>query len=445
MRGTPASPPAGGRWGKIKTGAKGTKGTNVLSRGGGPRIELICVGSELLMGKLNTHGAYLSTVLEEAGTPLARETTVADDPADMAEVFAAAWRRSDVVLCAGGLGPTFDDVTRDVWARVLRRRLRFRPELLKTIRARFRRRGIPMPPANRRQAYLLSGARPLANEVGTAPGQRLDAGEKTLFLFPGPGSELKPMVARDLAPFLSGRGAPARRTRVWRLIGRPESAVDQRLRALFEGPGVAGTTWGILAHDGVVDVKITAVGATATGVEKSLAFWDGVLRREFGPDLFSEGAQSLAGALVSLLAERGETLALAESCTGGLAAKQLPDVPGSSRVFWGGVVAYDNRAKMKILGVPATLLKRSGAVSAAVARAMADGLRRRAAVDHALSVTGLAGPSGGTKRKPVGLVHAAWATRDHVRHWKKKFIGTRTEIRERAARWVLDALRRGLI
>lgn len=429
----------------MNTGKKGTIVTNILSRGGGPRVELICVGSELLMGKLNTHGAYLSTLLEEAGTPLARETTVADDPADMAEAFAAAWRRSDVVLCVGGLGPTFDDVTRDVWARVLRRSLRFRPELLNTIRARFRRRGIPMPPANRRQAFLLSGARPLANDVGTAPGQRLDAGGKTLFLFPGPGAELKPLVARELVPFLSGRGTAARRTRVWRLIGRPESAVDQRLRALFEGPGVAGTTWGILAHDGVVDVKITAVGATATGVEKSLGFWDGVLRGEYGPDLFGEGVQSLAGALESLLVERGETLALAESCTGGLAAKQLTDVPGSSRVFWGGVVAYDDRAKMKLLGVPSNLLTRSGAVSAAVAGAMADGLRRRSGVDHALSVTGVAGPSGGTRRKPVGLVHAAWAGPRGTRLWKKMFTGNRAEVRERAARWVLDALRRELI
>jgi nicotinamide-nucleotide amidase len=268
------------------------------------------------------------------------------------------------------LGPTFDDVTRDVWARVLRRPLRFRSDLLKTIRARFRQRGIPMPPANRRQAYLLAGARPLANDVGTAPGQRLDARDKTLFLFPGPGSELKPLVARELVPFLAGRGTPARRTRVWRLIGRPESAVDQRLRVLFRRPGVVGTTWGILAHDGVVDVKITARG------DAPLAFWDGVLRREYGPDLFGEGAQSLAEALEIGLAARGETLAVAESCTGGLAAKQLTDVPGCSRVFWGGVVAYDNRAKIKLLGVPAALLERAGAVSAPVARAMAEGLRR---------------------------------------------------------------------
>ncbi len=413
--------------------------TNVLARGGGSRVELICVGSELLMGKLNTHGAYLSTVLEEAGAPLARETTVADDPVDMAEAFAAAWRRSDVVLCVGGLGPTFDDVTRDVWARVLRRPLRFRSDLLKTIRARFRQRGIPMPPANRRQAYLLAGARPLANDVGTVPGQRLDARDKTLFLFPGPGSELKPLVARELVPFLAGRGTPARRTRVWRLIGRPESAVDQRLRVLFRRPGVVGTTWGILAHDGVVDVKITARG------DAPLAFWDGVLRREYGPDLFGEGAQSLAEALEIGLAARGETLAVAESCTGGLAAKQLTDVPGCSRVFWGGVVAYDNRAKIKLLGVPAALLERAGAVSAPVARAMAEGLRRRAGVDHALSVTGVAGPAGGSKAKPVGLVHAAWAGPGGTRSWKKLFSGSRAEIRERAARWVLDALRRAII
>lgn len=419
---------------------------NVLSRGGGLRVELICVGSELLMGKLNTHGAYLSSFLEDRGVPLARETTVSDDPRDMADAFAAAWRRSDVVLSVGGLGPTFDDVTRDVWARVLRRPLCFRANLLKTIRARFRRRGLPMPPANRRQAYLLRGAKPLANDVGTAPGQRLDAPEKTLFLFPGPGAELKPMVVRDLAPFLEERRGGARRTRVWRLIGRPESAVDGRLRAfLKDRPAWSGTTWGILAHDGVVDVKITAAGENESRVDAALDRWDGVMRGEFGADIFGEGTQTLADALESRLAERGETLAVAESCTGGLVAKQLTDVPGSSRVFWGGVVAYDNRAKAKLLGVSSTVLSRSGAVSAAVARAMAEGLRRRAGVHHALSITGVAGPSGGSIKKPVGLVHAAWARRDGVRHWKKLFLGNRTEIRERAARWVLDALRRELI
>lgn len=419
---------------------------NVLSRGSGLRVELICVGSELLMGKLNTHGAYLSSLLEDLGVPLARETTVSDDPVDMADAFAAAWRRSDVVLSVGGLGPTFDDVTRDVWARVLRRPLRFRTDLLKTIRARFRRRGLPMPPANRRQAYLLRGAVALPNDVGTAPGQRLDIARKTLFLFPGPGAELKPMAARDLAPFLRGRGAGARRTRVWRLIGRPESAVDQRLRTLIkDGPALAGTTWGILAHDGAVDVKITGVGESQDRVETVLARWDGVLRGEFGADIFAEGTQTLAESLENRLASRGETLAVAESCTGGLLAKQLTDVPGSSRVFWGGVVAYDNRAKTKLLGVSTAVLTRSGAVSAAVARAMAAGLRRRAGVHHALSITGVAGPSGGSEGKPVGLVFAAWARRGGVRHWKKMFLGNRTEIRERAARWLLDALRRELI
>lgn len=418
----------------------------VLSRGGGPRVELICVGSELLMGKLNTHGAFLSSLLEDRGVPLARETTVSDDPADMADAFAAAWRRSEVVLSVGGLGPTFDDLTRDVWARVLRRPLRFRAGLLKTIRALFRRRGLSMPPANRRQAYLLRGAVALPNEAGTAPGQRLDIGDKTLFLFPGPGAELKPMVARDLVPFLRGRRKGARRTRVWRLVGRPESAVDQRLRTLLaDRSDLRGTTWGILAHDGVVDVKITAADDSAARVDAVLSRWDGVMRSEFGVDLFGEGTQTLAEVLEARLAARGETLAVAESCTGGLVAKQLTDVPGSSRVFWGGVVAYDNRAKETLLGVPSAMLARSGAVSAAVARAMATGLRGRAGVHHALSITGVAGPAGGSKGKPVGLVFAAWASRDGVRHWKKLFLGNRGEIRERASRWLLDALRREII
>lgn len=418
----------------------------LLSRGKGPRVELLCVGTELLMGKLNTHGAYFSALLEDLGCPLARETTVSDDPAEMEAAFRDAWRRASVVLVTGGLGPTFDDVTRDVWANVTGARLRFQPDLLKGIQERFRKRGLAMPPANRRQACLLTGARALVNENGTAPGQLLERRGRLLVLLPGPRRELVPMVERHLVPLIKSRFALGdRRTRIWRLFGRGESAVDQRLRALARSPGRGlRATWGILAQAGVVDVKLTLSGPKAERVESAFFQWDGRLRKEFGADLFGEGTDTLEQVVGRRLAERNETLAVAESCTGGLLAERVTQVPGSSRYFWGGVVVYDNRAKETLLGVRRSLLTKHGAVSAPVARAMAVGLRRRSKTAHALSITGVAGPDGGTPKKPVGLVYVGWASRGRSRVWRLFILGGREIVRQQAALRALDFLRRRL-
>ena len=403
-------------------------------------MELVCVGTELLMGKLNTHGAYFSGLLEDAGLPLARETTVSDDPKEMARLFKEVWDRSDVVLATGGLGPTFDDVTRDVWARVLGRKLVFRRDLLAAIVERFQRRGTPMPPANRRQAYILDGARPLENANGTAPGQLLEAEGKILVLLPGPGREMKPMVERFVLPFLGNRfPSVARKTRVWRLFGRPESAVDQQLRKIFNSKG--GASWGILAQDGVVDVKMTASGTDPRRVEKIVGQWDARMRRAFGKDIFGNEGDTLESVVGSLLKHRGKTLATAESCTGGGLAQKLTNVPGSSEYYWGGVVVYDNTAKRKLLGVGEGTLKRFGAVSAETAREMAQHLRRKARADVALSITGIAGPAGGTADKPVGRVYIALAAAGSNRVWEMNFLGDRALIRNQSALWALNSLR----
>ncbi|MBK8574149.1 MAG: hypothetical protein IPN90_00180 [Elusimicrobia bacterium] len=266
----------------------------------GPRVELLCVGTELLMGKLNTHGAYFSSLLEEGGLPLARETTVSDDPTEMEWLFRETWKRAQVIVVTGGLGPTFDDLTRDVWAKVCGRKLVLRPEILAVIAERFRRRGTPMPPANRRQAYLIEGARPLANAHGTAPGQLLEVRGKTLVLLPGPGREMKPMVEQHIVPFLLKNYSPGpRRTKIWRLFGMPESAVDQQLRGMLTSKG--GLSWGILAQDGVVDVKMTVSGSDVKKVEKTLAEWNVRMLKKFGVVIFGNQGETLESVVGGLL------------------------------------------------------------------------------------------------------------------------------------------------
>jgi nicotinamide-nucleotide amidase len=414
-----------------------------------PRVELVCVGSELLMGKVNTHPAALARELEPAGLGIDRETVVADNARDMADAFAQAWRRADIVLCTGGLGPTFDDITRDVWARVLRRPLRLVPSLLQDIQEKFQRRGLRPPPENRRQAFVLSGARPLSNLFGTAPGQVLAAGKKTLALLPGPAREMLPMVRRDLVPFLQ-RVYPGlfRRTEVYRIFGIPESVVDHRLRPIVARErkrGRVSVTWGILAHGFVVDIKVTVAAPAPAALESRLRALDSVVRRAFGRDIYGFGEETLQEVVGRELARRGLSLSLAESCTGGLLAQKITAVSGSSAYFVQGFVTYANGSKTRLLGVKAATLRKFGAVSRSCALEMARGCRKRSGTDFALAVTGIAGPSGGTPERPVGLVFLALASRSQVQCVQKRFFGDRDQIRERAALAALDLLRRDLI
>jgi nicotinamide-nucleotide amidase len=410
----------------------------------GPRVELLCVGTELLMGKLNTHGAYFSALLEDLGLPLARETTVSDDPREMELLFRETWKRADVVVVTGGLGPTFDDLTRDVWAKVCRRPLVFRPEIAAVIAERFRRRGTPLPPANLRQAYLIQGARELENANGTAPGQLLEAGRKTLILLPGPGREMKPMAERHVVPFLKEHfSGSSRRTKMWRIFGMPESIVDQQLRGMFTSR--EGVSWGILAQDGVVDVKMTVSGPDDMRVEKILSSWDARMRKKFGVVIFGNGGDTLESVVGDLLRRAGKTVSVAESCTGGGLAQKFTSVPGSSAYFWGGAVTYANDAKVNLVSVKKKTVRRFGAVSAETAAEMAENMRRQSGTDYAISITGIAGPSGGSPQKPVGLTYIGLADPDKTRVYEKKLLGDRALIRSQASLWALDSLRRDLL
>ncbi len=407
------------------------------------------MGTELLTGKVNTHTAYLGQKLTEVGLLIAREHAVTDDPAIMRETFTESFRRSDVVLCAGGLGPTFDDITRDVWSVVLKRPLKFQPSLIDDIRKKFKSRGLSMPPMNRRQAMVLRGAAVIPNALGTAPGQILSIGKKVLALLPGPARELMPMVERVVLPHLRA-AFPGRfiKQQVFQIYGVAESHVDQLIRPWVTRrarvPGFV-ITHGILASQSVISVKFSVEGRNSVDVERVHASLVAELKKLLGNLVFGEANDTLEAVVGRLLRSKKKTLAVAESCTGGSIAKLMTEAAGASDYFIEGAVTYANQAKMRRLGVKRTTLERYGAVSEQIAREMAVGMRRVAKSDYALSVTGIAGPSGGTDKKPVGLVYIGCVGPRRTFVEKFKFAGERGLIRHRASLTALNILRKELL
>ncbi|MFA6029509.1 MAG: competence/damage-inducible protein A [Elusimicrobiota bacterium] len=400
---------------------------------GRPRAALVCVGTELLSGKVNTHASWLSTRLRAAGFDVRWEATVSDRLEDVRDAVAAAVARSEAVLVCGGLGPTFDDLTREGVAAALGRRLVYRPELYARIRSKYLRFHMRVPAANRRQAWLVAGARALANERGSAPGQLLELPKASIALLPGPGSELKPMFEEAVLPALRrrfGRGA-ARSTAILRFCGVAESAADEKLGALLRRPP-SWAEFTILAAPSLVELHIAA---SAPDARRALARREALERRVLArlrPYYYARDAETLESALGERLRALGWRLGAAESCTGGLLSKRLTEVSGSSSYYLGTVVAYDDRVKTALLGVPRVVLRRSGAVSAPCARAMAEGARARLGADAAVSLTGVAGPTGGTPGKPVGLVYIGLALPGRTLVRRFLFPGSREQVRERS-------------
>ncbi len=394
------------------------------------RIELITTGSELLLGfTVNRHLDYFGRQLATLGLRLARHTTVADDRAEMCAVVRDAIARSDFLLITGGLGPTSDDFTRDVVAELLRRPLVRDESVVATIQERFRRRGLTMPDKVMVQAQVPQGAQVLPNANGTAPGLLLKENGKTIVLLPGPPRELQPMFEQQVRPLLAGLAGFE--CRVLRTTGLPESIVEQKVE-----PVVGDVEVGYCARPGEVDVRL--IGRDVAAAEQRI-------RQVLGDDIYGSGDDRLEEVVVQLLAEAGRTVATAESCTGGLMAHRLTNVSGSSIVFLGGWVTYSNTAKIRDLGVEEELLKQQGAVSEPVARAMADGARRRAGSDYALSATGVAGPTGGTAEKPVGLVYIGLATPTGTQVQRHTVTFDRETFKWYVSQTALDLLRRELL
>lgn len=413
------------------------------------RFELLCSGTELLRDKINSNSILVAERLSSLGLHLAQVTTVGDDAGDFESALKSCLSRSTVVLCSGGLGPTFDDITRECVSKVLKKPLIFSNKILKQIEGCFARAGRAMPRENERQAYVVRGAVPILNRDGTAPGQIIALGGKTLILLPGPPRELLPMMDSAVLPYLENKYPHgASKASVLHIFGFPESQIDEMIRPVVEKKwdwnGLT-VTFGILAHRSIIDVKATVQGKSASAV-KTLS---GEIRKSLyeilGTKVYGEDEETLESAVGRLLKKRGETLSLAESCTGGLVASKITNVPGSSNYFQDGVVSYSNESKMRLLGVKKKTLQKYGAVSEPTAREMAQGARNRAKSDWAVSVTGIAGPGGGTKDKPVGFVCYGIASHDKTLTIIKRAFGDRLEIKEMFALNALELLRRELL
>jgi len=407
--------------------------------------EIIAIGSELLApDRSDTNSLWLTERLNRLGIEVKLKTIVGDDDARLEEAIRDATRRSKVVITTGGLGPTEDDITRKITARALGRRLLLDESVLAEIKQRFQSFGVAMPERNSRQAMVIEEAEVLPNPNGTAPGMFMDHAGTAIVLLPGPPREMQPMFENHVASRLEGRAGNIRVVRrMLRVAGLGESAVDEKIAPVYTQYDNPQTT--ILFNQSEIEVHLTARGRTE--VEANALLDQVVLQIEerLGNSIFAFAGEKMEEVVGLKLAVGGYTLSVAESCTGGLLAQRLTEVPGSSKYFIEGVVTYANEAKTRVLGVEPILLLEHGAVSAPVAEAMAEGIRTRAETDFGLSITGVAGPSGGTEEKPVGTVFIALASEVGTEHRKLKLPGDRQLIRWRASQAALDLLRRRLI
>jgi nicotinamide-nucleotide amidase len=409
--------------------------------------EIIAVGSELLGStRLDTNSLFLSERLAALGIELRIKSVVGDERDDLASVFRQALSRADVIILTGGLGPTDDDLTREVVAGAIGLPLDDDPSIVDAIQRRFARRGLTMPAVNRRQAMVPRGATVLPNGNGTAPGLWIDHDGRIIILLPGPPRELQPMVEALCEGPLAERAGDERLHRATIFVtARAESDVEQHVQPIYsrwrEAARPILTT--ILASPGQIELHLTTRDRDAAAAGRRLQDAVAQLTAVLGEDVYSTDGRMLEEVVGEMLKARGLTIAAAESCTGGLFTSRLTDVPGSSAYVHSAVVAYDNAAKTALLDVPPALIDEHGAVSEPVAAAMAKGIRARTGADVAVAITGIAGPGGGTPSKPVGTVAIAVIVPDRPAYVRTfQLLGGRTQIKYNAAQTALDRVRR---
>ena len=406
------------------------------------QAEIIAVGSELLTpDRVDTNSLFLTQRLNHLGIAVARKTVVGDQHDHVRDAFRCALDRCDLVVSSGGLGPTLDDLTREAVAELLSRKLALNSSVLQNIEARFRRLGRTMPEVNKRQAMVPEGADLLENSRGTAPGLWLESAGRIIVLLPGPPHELKAMFKEKVEPRLERlAGATRLFYREMRTAGLTESEVEQRTSPIYTQYADVQTT--ILTAPGEIQLHLRAWSADNAGAERMLDEMVERIRLALGENVFTSNGEKLEEIVARELALNQATVATAESCTGGLLAERLTRVPGSSSYFLGGVVCYSNDLKTAWTDVPAELIESKGAVSPEVAQALAEGIRRRIGATLGIGITGIAGPSGGSPEKPVGLVYIALADANGSRDRTLRFPGDRERIRWHASQAALDMLRR---
>ena len=407
------------------------------------QIEIVSVGNEVLSGRtLDTNFAYLARALEEASVQVAWHTTVGDSPQSIAEALRRGLERADAVVMTGGLGPTPDDVTRKAVAGALDRPLQLDEEVLARIRERAKRSGRKLPASVESQALLPRGARAWANPVGTAPGILIEQREKPVILLPGVPQEMEALATEFVIPFLRERTGRHVESFTLRTLGLFESQLQERIGALPKGwPGAA---LAYLPSFFGVDLRVTVAGADGAQVREVAARAHAELVECVRPVIYAEGTTTIERVVGEELLSRGWRIATAESCTGGLLAKRITDVPGASRYFERGFVTYSNRAKVELVGVSAADLEAHGAVSAKVAEALARGAREKAGAELGIGITGIAGPEGGSVEKPIGTVFIGLSSPAGEAVRTYRFLGSRTTIRERSVQTAFDLARRAL-
>ncbi len=411
--------------------------------------EIIAIGSELLTPfRQDTNSLYLTAQLNSLGVEVGFKTVVGDDFKDLVRVITTALSRADIVLLSGGLGPTEDDLTREAVAETLCLQLRRDPEIVRGIERRFAEHGWKMSANNVKQGDVITGAVVLPNANGTAPGQwitgKSDGKEKVIVLLPGPPHELKALFESSVLERLRAK-VPQQflATRVLKITGMGESACDARIAPIYKRFADVRTT--ILAGPGEIQLHLRTQAPSADAAQKRV---DDVVEKvedELGDNVYSDNGDSLEQIVSYYLQMRNATLAVAESCTGGLVAERLTSVSGSSRYFIGGAVVYSNALKTAFADVPPDLIEMYGAVSEQVSRALAEGIRKRCGTTLGLGITGVAGPTGGTAEKPVGLVFHALANESETEVIKRNFPGDRARVRWFASQQALDMVRRKLM
>ena len=410
---------------------------------------ILAVGSEMLTpSKTDTNSLSITERLNQFGYDVRLKAIVGDDIDELAGILRLALTWADLVMITGGLGPTEDDITRDAVARVLDVPLEVDEQIVDRLRERFAKRGLKMTDNNRRQAMVPRGATVLENPHGSAPGLLMKHGRTDIVLLPGPPREMSPMldafIRERIAPVA---GARVLYRRVLKITGRPESEVDSVAFPVYESwmkqsTPIATT---ILASLGQIELHLTASARTAADAHDALDAAVAQLHEALGPSVYSIDGRSLEQVVGELLYARGMTIAVAESCSGGLLASRLTDVPGSSRYFDRGVICYSNDAKTELVGVPESMLNEHGAVSEPVARAMAEGIAARARTTVGVGITGIAGPGGGTPEKPVGTVFVAVSVNGDVKSRGLKLFGGRDMIKFQSAQAAMNLLRLALL
>ncbi len=403
------------------------------------KAEVITVGTELLLGQIiDTNSVYLSRKLAEIGIDLFFKTTVGDNIERLKKAMEIAESRADIIILTGGLGPTVDDITRQAVSEFTGKKLIFNNDILLRINEFFKNRNIEMPECNKIQAFLPDSALIIENKVGTAPGFILEHNSKIIIVMPGVPAEMHPMMENVVIPFLLKKEGYLKNVikyKILKVTGLPESEVNDRIKDIFENSN--NPSIGVLAHQTEIDIRITAKAEDEKKADEMIEKMKKEIYNRLGENIFAEDDEILEGKVAELLLKNNLKISVAESCTAGLLSFRLTNIPGSSRYFMGGVNVYSNYAKTEILGVNKDTLERYGAVSEQCAKELAINCRKKFKADIGVSITGIAGPEGGTKEKPVGLVFSCIDFKENIYSFKYNFSGNREVIRARAVQMAL--------